>query len=49
MATLDVTALTNEQYGVLRSFLMRVLDLSPEARGRPGGEAGQRHRPASCT
>jgi uncharacterized RDD family membrane protein YckC len=33
VATLDVTALTNDQYGVVRSFLMRVMDLSPEARG----------------
>ena len=32
-ATLDVTALTSEQYGVVRSFLMRVFELTPEARG----------------
>jgi uncharacterized RDD family membrane protein YckC len=32
VTTLDATALTTEQYGVVRSFLMRVMDLSPEAR-----------------
>ena len=32
MASLDVSALTSEQYGVIRSFLLRVLELSPEAR-----------------
>ena len=48
VASLDVTALTNEQYGVLRSFLMRVLDLSPEARGGLAVQAGQRHRPRAA-
>ncbi len=32
VAALDVVALTAEQYGVIRSFLLRVLELSPEAR-----------------
>jgi uncharacterized RDD family membrane protein YckC len=32
VASLDVVALTAEQYGVIRSFLLRVLDLSPDAR-----------------
>ncbi len=32
VASLDVVALTREQYGVIRSFLLRVLDLSPQAR-----------------
>ena len=32
VASLDVVALTREQYGVIRSFLLRVLELSPEAR-----------------
>ncbi len=32
VASLDVVGLTAEQYGVIRSFLLRVLDLSPPAR-----------------
>lgn len=32
VATLDVSAITEEQYGVLRSFLIRVFELSPDAR-----------------
>lgn len=32
VASLDVSAITPEQYGVIRSFLLRVLELSPEAR-----------------
>ncbi len=32
VASLDVAALTSEQYGVIRSFLMRIFDLSVEAR-----------------
>lgn len=31
--TLDVTAVTDQQFAVVRSFLLRVQDLSPEARG----------------
>jgi uncharacterized RDD family membrane protein YckC len=33
VASLDVSALTSEQYGVIRSFLLRVMDLSWESRG----------------
>jgi uncharacterized RDD family membrane protein YckC len=32
VASLDVVALSAAQYGLIRSFLLRVLDLSPEAR-----------------
>lgn len=31
-AALDVSAITDEQYGVIRSFLLRVLELTPGAR-----------------
>lgn len=30
--TLDVSAVTDDQFGILRSFLLRLADLSPEAR-----------------
>jgi len=33
VASLDVSSLSTEQYGVIRSFLRRVLDLTPAARG----------------
>ncbi|MGZ4704253.1 MAG: RDD family protein, partial [Acidimicrobiales bacterium] len=33
VASIDVSVLTNDQYGVIRTFLMRVLDLTVEARG----------------
>lgn len=33
VASLDVSGLTPEQYGVIRSFLLRARDLTPEARG----------------
>ncbi len=33
VASLDVSAITEDQYGVLRGFLTRVFELSPEARG----------------
>lgn len=36
VATLDAGAVTAEQYGVIRLFLMRVLQLSPEARASIG-------------
>ena len=32
VATLDVSAITDAQYGVLRGFLTRVFDLTPDAR-----------------
>jgi uncharacterized RDD family membrane protein YckC len=32
VASLDVSALTSEQYGIIRSFLLRVLELSHDAR-----------------
>jgi len=32
VASLDVATLSGEEYGVIRAFLLRVLDLSPEAR-----------------
>ncbi len=33
VASIDVSVLTSDQYGVIRTFLMRVLDLTVEARG----------------
>ena len=33
VASIDVSVLTSDQYGVIRTFLMRVLDLTAEARG----------------
>ena len=33
VASIDVSVLTSDQYGVIRTFLMRVLDLTIEARG----------------
>jgi len=33
VASIDVSVLTSDQYGVIRTFLMRVLDLTQESRG----------------
>jgi uncharacterized RDD family membrane protein YckC len=48
-ATLDTGAVTSEHYGVIRLFLMRVRELSPEARASIGGRlagaiAGRMHQ-----
>jgi uncharacterized RDD family membrane protein YckC len=50
VASIDVSVLTSDQYGVIRTFLMRVLDLTVEARraGRQPGQLdrGDLHHPA---
>jgi uncharacterized RDD family membrane protein YckC len=50
VATLDANAVTAEQYGLIRLFLMRVRDLSPAARGTlahrlAGQVAARTHQP----
>ena len=56
-ATIDPTAMTDEQYTVIRSFLMRNRELSADARyalagdlaDRAGSDAAPRWRDAGCT